>query len=97
MTIIPIATLIAIASCSGTPSPTAPITAPACRAQVCHGEGECDAIILQRWAWNGTTCVFLEDSGCRRVGPDCDRLYDSEVDCAARTRTCTPQREARAD
>lgn len=85
-----IAMLIAIASCSGAPAPTAPPAAPVCPAQVCHGEGECDAIILQRWAWNGTTCVFLEDSGCRRAGPDCDRLYDSQAACEAATRACTP-------
>jgi|MudIll2142460700_1097286.scaffolds.fasta_scaffold05790_6 hypothetical protein len=92
MTMSRLAALIAIASCSGapSPSPTPPIAAPTCRAQVCHGEGDCDAIILQRWAWNGTTCVFLEDSGCRSAGPDCDRLYDSQASCAAATRTCTP-------
>jgi hypothetical protein len=74
-------------SCAGASKPTQP--PKQCAAQICRGEGVCDAIVLDHvWLWNGSACVQTSDSGCSVVGPDCGSLYESKADCEAAWSAC---------
>jgi hypothetical protein len=60
-----------------------------CSAQRCDGEGACDAVLADGyWTWQGDRCVPYYASGCRLVGPDCERLYHDEDDCQRRHAAC---------
>jgi hypothetical protein len=74
-------------NCAGASKPPTP-QPDRCAAQVCRGEGVCDAIVLNGWKWSGNACVQVHDSGCSVVGPDCGSLYESKADCEAAWSAC---------
>lgn len=80
--------LVLLIACGSDAKHTTVPSETVCRPQVCGGEGDCDAIVLQMWSWNGSACVFVEDSGCSVRGPDCRNLYNSQSECAAATSKC---------